>query len=121
MALATEATALVPVPLSARRYRERGYNQAALLARGLADLTGAPYQSNLLRRTRYTVSQVGLNASERRDNVQGAFQAVRQAAGRNLMLIDDVCTTGSTLEACAQALKLAGAERVTALTLGRAR
>jgi len=121
MALAIEATALVPVPLSARRLRERGYNQAALLARGLADLTGAPYQPHLLRRTRHTVSQVGLTASERRDNVQGAFEASRQAAQRHVLLIDDVCTTGSTLEACAQALKRAGAKSVKALTLGRAR
>jgi ComF family protein len=121
MALTTASTTLVPVPLSARRYRERGYNQAALLARGLADLVSAPYQPNVLRRTRYTVSQVGLTALERRDNVKDAFLASHPVTGRDFMLIDDVCTTGSTLEACAHALKLAGANQVTALTLGRAR
>lgn len=121
MAIATAATTLVPVPLSAQRFRQRGYNQAALLARGLAEITAADYQPAILRRTRHTVSQVGLTALERRDNVKDAFQATRPAAGRDFMLVDDVCTTGSTLEACAHALKSVGAKKVTALTLGRAR
>jgi ComF family protein len=113
---------IVPVPLSAERLRERGYNQAALLARGLAELTNKAFRPQALQRVRHTVSQVGLSAEARRANVVGAFVADSRAVrGRAVLVIDDVCTTGSTLVACAEALRQAGATTVWGYTLGRAR
>lgn len=113
---------VVPVPLHADRQRERGYNQAALLAQGLvACIPWALNEADLVR-TRDTAPQVGLKAQERKSNVQDAF--VWQGAGLDgacVLLIDDVCTTGSTLGACALALRRAGAKSVRAWTLSRAR
>ncbi len=113
---------VVPVPLSAERLRERGYNQADLLARGLAELAGLPYAPDGAARVRHTDSQVGLAAGARRRNVAGAFRGqARRVAGRQVILVDDVCTTGSTLAACAEALRAAGAVSVWGFTLARAR
>jgi competence protein ComFC len=113
---------VLPVPLSRERLRERGYNQAALLARGFADLAGLAYTPTGAARVRPTASQVGLSASRRWENLAGAFKGESRAvAGRTVMLIDDVCTTGSTLRACAEALKAAGAAGVWGLTVARAR
>ncbi len=115
------AWTVLPVPLSAQGLQARGYNQAALLARGLADLARLPYQAEGLTRVRHTHSQVGLPAAARRANVRGAFAASReQVAGRSFILVDDICTTGATLAACAEALHLAGAAAIWGLTLGRA-
>jgi ComF family protein len=115
------AWTVMPVPLSSERLRTRGYNQAALLARGLADLTGLAYQPRGLRRVRHTPSQVGLPAQARVLNVQGAFSADRDlVAGKSYILVDDICTTGATLAACAAALHQAGAAAIWGLTLGRA-
>lgn len=112
---------IAPVPLSVKRHRERGYNQSGLLGRPLAYAIEKAYDPGVLMRTRETRSQVGLSASERRQNVQGAF-AARPAlvAGKKILLIDDVTTTGSTISACAQALRQAGASAVFGLTLARA-
>jgi len=108
---------IVPVPLHPRRIRRRGYNQAVLLAEAPTACSGRAASLDLVERTRDTRSQVGLSRSARQANVDGAF-AVRQAlAGERLLLIDDVCTTGATLSACAIALREAGASHVTALTL----
>ena len=112
---------VVEVPLSAGRLQERGYNQAAFLARPIAMSFGVPLLSKCLWKVRETHSQVGLNAEERVQNVNGAFAAsTRLAAGKDILLVDDVMTTGATLNACAAALKSAGARNVYGLTLARA-
>jgi ComF family protein len=113
--------AIVPVPLHPRRLRERGYNQATLMARELARTLSLPILEDVLVRSRATKTQTQLSAAERRVNVVDAFTAEPALlAGRNLLLVDDVCTTGSTLQACADALRRGGAEHVHALTLTRA-
>ncbi len=111
---------LLPVPLHPQRVRERGFNQAALLARQLSHEIGIPCDERALRRIRHTPPQVGLGAAERLANVQGAFSYVGPALrGQAVCLLDDICTTGATLDACAAALKEAGAGAVWALTLAR--
>lgn len=112
---------VIPIPLSAKRYRERGYNQVALFAYPLALHLNLPYLARALKRTRETRSQVGLSAKERRENVQGAFMAEgKWLKGKTVLLVDDVATTGSTLSSAAQALLSAGANAVYAVTLARA-
>lgn len=112
---------IVPVPLSKKRLRERGFNQAVLLARPLAWRMSIPSNSKALRRIRDTLSQVGLNVEQRRDNVSEAFVASsKQVVGKNILLVDDVATSGSTLNACANALWNAQAKNVYGLTLTRA-
>ena len=111
---------VVPVPLSSQRLAERGYNQAALLARPLAARLGIPFDPFCLIRVRDTPSQVGLSGEERRRNVVGAFKGLPELVERkSLLLIDDVMTTGSTMEACTRVLRNAGAGSVYCLTLGR--
>ena len=101
---------VVPVPLHATRLRERGYNQAALLARQVAQTRGWAFAHDAVRRVRETASQVDLNAQERRANVDGAFVADSSAvARRHVLVVDDVLTTGATMSACADALRAAGA------------
>ncbi len=116
------ADLVVPVPLHATRQRERGYNQAALLARGLVAYVPLALNETDLVRTRDTAPQVGLKASQRKSNVHDAF-VWRGASLDNacVLLVDDVCTTGATLGACALALRRAGARSVRARTLSRAR
>ena len=112
---------LVPVPLHPRRLRERGYNQAALLAGELGRRTGRPLGERVLVRRKDTAPQAGLSAAARRRNVAGAF-AVRQKgfiAGRVVTLVDDVFTTGATAYACARALREAGAREVRWLSIAR--
>jgi ComF family protein len=113
-----ELDMIIPVPLSPKRIVERGYNQAAQIARPLAAKLGVKYNPYGLRRIRNTRSQVGLSAQERRDNVAGAFEAVSDLVRRNrILVVDDVVTTGATLSACAEALRMAGADTVYCLTL----
>ena len=117
---AIAATDLVPVPLHRRRERERGYNQSELLAKELGRLIGLPVDGGLLRRTRYGPPQVSLDGHEqRRGNVEGAFECRGPVNGVEALLIDDVVTTGSTMSACASALKAAGATSVWGLALAR--
>jgi len=112
---------VVPVPLGLARLAQRGYNQSALLAKPLALACGLAYQPQALRRARETRSQVGLSAASRRENVSGAFQADRQSvSGKVILVMDDVATSGATLDACASALLQAEARRVYCLTLARA-
>lgn len=112
---------VIPIPLSEKRLRERGYNQAGLLARAFAELTNLPYHPQALTRIRHTESQVNLSAAQRRVNVAGAFRAqASHLAGRVVIVMDDVCTTGATLLAAAEAAHAAGATAVWGFTLGRA-
>ncbi len=112
---------IIPVPLSKQRRRERGYNQAGLLARPLALAAGLPCRPNALRRTRDTRSQVGLNEKERQQNVMGAFEAdPEEVRGKIVLVVDDVATTGSTVNGCAQALLQSGAAAVYGMTLAKA-
>jgi len=109
------------VPLSRKRLRLRGYNQAEKLAKPFAALIKKPYSGNVIQRVIDTRSQIDLSAEERRKNVSGAFYANAMHVNQNsVIIIDDVSTTGSTISECAQALKLAGAKKVYALTLARA-
>jgi ComF family protein len=109
--------AIVPVPLYWRRRLQRGFNQAELLARGISRSTGIPV-IRALRRVHATPTQAGLSNSARRRNVAAAFRS-RPIAGKRILLIDDVMTTGSTATACANALKRGGAKRVALLTVAR--
>jgi len=111
---------LVPVPLHPTRRRDRGYNQSALLAAVASRHTGIPW-SEALQRTRYTETQTHLDRIHRMRNLQEAFQVRQNANVKHLRiaLIDDVLTTGSTLDGCARALLAAGAERVAAATVAR--
>ncbi len=113
--------AVTPVPLHWRKQWQRGFNQSDLLARAVARRRGIPVV-RALRRTRSTQTQAGLSNTERRKNVAAAFQCRRSGetlAGRRVLLIDDVMTTGSTAAACARVLKQAGAARVVLLTVAR--
>ena len=111
--------ALVPVPLTRERERERGFNQAALLARRIGRRLAVPTRAGWLVRTRPTRPQSDLSAAERRANVRGAFRACEPVASRHVLLIDDIQTTGATLDACARALRAAGARQVGVLTVAR--
>ena len=108
---------VVPVPLSRERREERGYNQAELLASAFCYGVQLPLCSAWLVRQRATQSQVGLSAVERRHNVQGAFMAASAVAGKRILLVDDVYTTGATMQACAEAALNAGATAVYGLAL----
>jgi ComF family protein len=116
------ADVVVPVPLHRQRERERGYNQAALISKPLAKRLGLPHKALLLMRTRARPDKRILSLEERWESVRGAF-ATRpgsQVDNLRVLLIDDVLTTGATLDACARALREAGAKFVTALTVARA-
>jgi ComF family protein len=119
---ALAADIVVPVPLHRQRERERGYNQADLVARPLARRLGLPYRAVLLVRTRPRPDKQVLSLSERWESVRGAF-ATRpgsQVDNLRVLLVDDVMTTGATLDACARALREAGAKSVIGLTVARA-
>jgi len=114
---------LVPVPLHPGRERYRGYNQSALLARELGQATGLPVAEKVLLRVKASGSQARASGlEERRRNVEGAFAcSAAGVAGKRILLLDDVCTTGATLEAAARALKEGGAASVWGLTLAKER
>jgi Predicted amidophosphoribosyltransferases len=121
--LVEDADAIAPVPLHRLRLLRRRYNQAAEVARALARLTGTPYLPDVLIRRRATDSQAGKSGSGRRRNVAGAFVVPpgrrERVAGLRILLVDDVLTTGATAEACARALKAAGAACVDLAVVAR--
>lgn len=112
---------VVPVPLHPVRRRERSFNQSAVLAAGLARRIGCRKSSRLLRRILPTATQTNLTAAQRLSNVQNAFQhgSRKLLTGRRVLLVDDVMTTGATVNACANALKKGGARSVHVLTVAR--
>ena len=115
------AEVLVQVPMHTQRLRERGYNQSSLLARELGKLTNLPVSEEFLIRQQYTFPQARTtNVDERRSNVTGAFTCRDHTArDKQVLLIDDVATSGATLDACATALKSAGAASVWALVIAK--
>ena len=118
-----QATLIIPVPLHPERERERGFNQAAVLGRSLSRLSNLPFdEHSVMRRVHTALHRAGMDARARRVSVADAF-AIRHPegiAGRSILLIDDVFTTGATASACAAALKEAGASAVFVLTVARA-
>jgi ComF family protein len=116
----TPFDAVVPIPMHRAKLRRRGYNQAELLARSLASRLRVRPAPELLERTGERATQSRLSRAERRANVRGAFAASRRAAGKSILLVDDVCTTGETLRACAAALLQQDAARVCAVVVARA-
>jgi len=114
---------VIPVPLHPRRLRERGFNQSLLLARQVSKRRAVPLNFTALHRIRQTQPQTQLSGPERRKNVHGAFRVKTPAAvaGRKILLIDDVFTTGATIQECTESLLDAGAREVHAFTLARVR
>jgi ComF family protein len=119
--LREHADLVVPTPLHWTKRLERGFNQSLLLARAAARRHSLPCVPEALRRKRATPPQAGLSGVQRRASLRGAFEANRGLVqGKRILLVDDVVTTGATLESCARALRKAGAVRVTAMTVARA-
>jgi len=113
---------LIPVPLHPKRLRERGFNQALLLVKELSQRTRIPYSKGLLRKRIPTPPQVNLSGGEREKGVRGSFhiQKDEEIKGKSILLVDDVYTTGATVNECSKVLLKAGAERVDVLTIAHA-
>ena len=119
-AMLPDATLIISVPLHAKKKKLRGYNQSDLLAEGFSNATGIPWSATVLERIKHTATQTGKSKIERRENVKGVF-AVRECIDyKSVIIIDDVLTTGATLEECVQTLKSAGCESFTILTIALA-
>lgn len=116
------ADLIIPVPLYSARKRERGYNQSFLLGKKVSELTGIRLEPKLLRRVKDTKTQTKLNIHQRTVNVSQAFRVKNPEiiSGKSIILIDDVITTGATLNACAQELKAEGAKKVLVLAIAKA-
>lgn len=112
---------IIPVPLHIKRLRERGFNQSLVLARSLGEKRQIPVDFSLLRRHKYALTQTASNKKERKKNIQGAFEVSSKGniTGKNILLVDDVYTTGATVNECSKTLIKAGAQKVSVLTLAR--
>jgi ComF family protein len=120
-----KADVLLPVPLHPLKKRERGYNQSELICQGIEEVTGISVRTDLLHRKKYTVSQTQLSFEERKENVGDAFEINEKRrddiSGKSIILVDDVITTGSTINACARELRNAGANEVYAAAIALAK
>ncbi len=114
-----QADGLIPVPLHPKKYKIRGYNQSLMIAEGLSNITGIPFYAQKLVRQKHSASQTKKGRYERYENVKEVFVAKDEGffKGKHWILVDDVITTGSTLEACSEALHQAGAASVSVLTI----
>jgi ComF family protein len=112
---------MIPVPLHIKRLRERGFNQSLVLARAVGKKRQIPVNFSVLKRRRFTLTQTGSNREERKENIKGAFEVTdpKKIAGKNIILVDDVYTTGATMNECAKTLTKAGARKIAVLTLAR--
>ena len=115
-----EADVIVPVPAGLRGLRLRGFNQCYFLSKELARITGMAVESRLLYKKKDTPPQVGLSAIARRINLRGAFAMRGKLSGERVLLVDDVITTGATMNECSKTLRRAGASEVFAVSLARA-
>ena len=119
------ADGLIPIPLHKRKFRERGYNQAELIARGVSEEIGIPVRTDLVRRWRFTETQTQLSLEQRQKNMEDAFEIVSdnqtEVSGKEYLIVDDVITTGATITSCARELVGAGALRVIAASSALAR
>jgi ComF family protein len=117
----TDYSLILPVPLHIRRLRERSFNQALILAKSIGKKYLIPVNFSLLKRRKFTLTQTGLDKKEREKNIRGAFTVTDNAKieGKNIILVDDVYTTGATINQCAKTLIKAGAGKVAVLTLAR--
>ncbi len=113
------ADGIVPVPVTVRTLRERGFNQTVLLSKILSKELRVPLRMNMLYKKRETRPQIGLGAKERTRNLRNAFEVREKAGDLRLILLDDVMTTGATVRECSKVLKKAGAEEVVVVTLAR--
>lgn len=117
----TDYSLIIPVPLHIKRLRERGFNQSLILANAMGEKRQIPVNFSLLKRRKFTTTQASSNRKERKQNIKGAFEVSdeNKIKGRNIILIDDVYTTGATVNECAKTLIKAGAKKISALTLAR--
>ena len=117
----TDYSLIIPVPLHVKRLRERGFNQSLILARVIGEKQKIPVNFSLLKRHKFTSTQTGSNKKERKQNIKGAFEVTdkKEINGKNIILIDDVYTTGATANECAKTLIKAGAQKVSVLTMAR--
>jgi ComF family protein len=113
---------LIPVPLYRKRLKERGFNQALLLVKELTHRSGIPYRKRILQKWKPTLPQIHLSGAEREKGVKGSFQLVgaETLKGKSILLVDDVYTTGATVNECSKVLLAGGAERVDVLSLAHA-
>ncbi len=113
---------LIPVPLHPQRLRERGFNQVLLLVKEISSRTGIPYRRTILQKKKPTIPQVTLSGPEREKGLRGAFHAIgrEELTGKSVLVVDDVYTTGATVNECSRALRRGGAKKVDVLTLAHA-
>lgn len=115
--LLPKAELIISVPLHKKKLSKRGYNQSDLLAEGLSKAIGIPWSGTALTRTRFTDTQTGKSKKERQENVSGVFEVKGELELKSVIIIDDVLTTGATLEACVEALQMAGCREFHILTI----